>query len=312
MFIKLFSELFNKLFGKFKVLNHFYLVIPFLFIWFLFHFLSVILGITLSFNSNSNNYQIENLFYLFRNFSISNYVNILNDSLFWISLKNSMLYTLVVIPLQFFAFLIAYFLYELAISKFFLFNYISYFGRIILYLPVVVPLVSIGFIFKILFNDEGIINQYLMLINLKIPFLSDYKFAFLVSMLLTFWKGLGYYLIIYFSGFLSINREIIENAIIEGFNRYNLLLRIYFPLSIGNIYFCSFLSFIAAIKVFVEIYVLTEGGPGISTYTLMMYIYSKAFMGYDINDAAAASTLLSLIVILFTIFIFKKQFFNYS
>ncbi|MGC8734925.1 MAG: carbohydrate ABC transporter permease [bacterium] len=284
-----------------------------MFIWFLFHFLSVILGLILSFvdKYSINNYNIKDLFYLFKSFNFSNYFNILNDSLFWISLKNSILYTLVVIPLQIFAFLIAYFLYELAISKFVLFNYISYIGRVILYLPVVVPLVSIGFVFKILFNDEGIINQYLTLVNLKLPFLSDYKFAFLVCMLLTFWKGLGYYLIIYFSGFLSINKEIIENAILEGFNRYNLLLKIYLPLSIGNIYFCSFLSFIAAMKVFIEVYVLTEGGPGISTYTLMMYIYSKAFMGYDVTAAAAASTLLSIVVIFFTIFIFKRQLFNY-
>ncbi len=294
------------IFNKIKILNYFYLIIPFLLIWVLFHFFSVILGILLSFSKEND---IKNLYLLFKNFTIENYISIFKDDLFWISLKNSIIYTLIVFPLQFFAFLIAYFLYELTNSKSYFFNYFSYISRIILYLPVVIPLVSIGFVFKILFNDEGIINQYLALVNLKIPFLSDYKFAFLVSMLLTFWKGLGYYLVIYFSGFLSINKEIIENAVIEGFNRYNILLKIYLPLSIGNIYFCSFLSFIAALKVFIEIYVLTEGGPGISTYTLMMYIYSKAFMGYDINSAAAASTLLSIIVILFTLLIFKKQLF---
>ncbi len=295
--------------NKIKILDYFYLIVPFLVIWILFHFFSVILGILLSFTKENN---IKNLFFLFKSFTLDNYVSILKDSLFWVSLKNSVIYTLIVFPLQFFAFLIAYFLYELTISKFSFFNYFSYISRIILYLPVVIPLVSIGFVFKILFNDEGIINQYLALVNLKIPFLSDYKFAFLVCMLLTFWKGLGYYLIIYFSGFLSINKEIIENAIIEGFNRYNLFLKIYLPLSIGNIYFCSFLSFIAALKIFIEIYVLTEGGPGISTYTLMMYIYSKAFMSYDINSAAATSTLLSIIVIIFTLFIFKKQLFHYQ
>lgn len=295
--------------NKIKILDYFYLIVPFLVIWILFHFFSVILGILLSFTKENN---IKNLFFLFKSFTLDNYVSILKDSLFCVSLKNSVIYTLIVFPLQFFAFLIAYFLYELTISKIYFFNYFSYISRIILYLPVVIPLVSIGFVFKILFNDEGIVNQYLALVNLKIPFLSDYKFAFLVCMLLTFWKGLGYYLIIYFSGFLSINKEIVENAIIEGFNRYNLFLKIYLPLSIGNIYFCSFLSFIAALKIFIEIYVLTEGGPGISTYTLMMYIYSKAFMSYDINSAAAASTLLSIIVIIFTLFIFKKQLFYYQ
>jgi ABC-type sugar transport system permease subunit len=291
-----------------NLFNYFYLILPFLVIWFLFHFLSVILGIIIGFSQNND---FRDLISLFKNFNFLNYVNILKDNLFWISLKNSILYTLIVIPLQLFAFLLAYFLYELAVSKFYFFNYLSYLGRIILYLPVVVPLVSIGFVFKILFNDEGILNQYLALINLKIPFLSDYKFAFLVCMLLTFWKGLGYYLIIYFSGFLSINKEIIESAILEGFSKFDILLKIYLPLSIGNIYFCSFLSFIASLKIFVEVFVLTDGGPGVSTYTLMMYIYSKAFMNYDINSAAAASTILSFIIILFTIFIFKKQLLNY-
>lgn len=272
-----------------KIFHSLPLILPFLMVWFVFNLLSIILGI----------------FFIFKNGNIiKSFHFIFNDPLFWVSLKNSFLYTLVIIPVQAISFLVAYIIYRLG-------GKVAYFFRVILYFPVVVPIASIGFVFKIMFNDEGIVNDFLIkILNIKIPFLSNYYYALLVAFLLTLWKGLGYYIMIYLSGFYSISKEIIESSIIDGMNGFQRLWYVYIPLLKGTIYFSSFLSMLAALKVFAEIFIVTEGGPGTSTYTLMMYIYSRAFYSFDLSTSIAASFVLSFIAILISIFVFKKQLEN--
>jgi len=261
-----------------------YLLIPFLVVWLIFNVFSVINALLLVIPNAETT--LKELF---------------SDNLFWISLKNSLFYCLIVIPVQLIAFSVAFLLYSLSEKA-------ASFFRVVLYFPVVVPIASIGFIFKIMFNDEGTVNDFLVsTVGLKIPFLSNYYYSMLVAFLLTMWKGLGYYVIIYLSALYSISREIIENSIIDGMNFFQRLWYIYFPLLKGTFYFASFLSMLAALKVFAEIFILTEGGPGTSTFTLMLYIYYKAFQSFDFKLAITASFILSLIAIAITSIVFKKQ-----
>lgn len=267
----------------------FYLILPFIIFWFVFNVLSIFLGTALVYSG-------ENI--------INSFVYIFKDPIFWVSLKNSFIYCLVVIPLQFFSFFIAFMIYSLS------FGWASFF-RVVLYLPVVVPIASIGFVFKIMFNDEGFVNDLLLkYLGIKLPFLSNYYYSMLVAFLLTFWKGLGYYVVIYLSSLYSISKEIVESSIVDGMNFFQRLWYIYLPLSRGTFYFASFLSMLAALKVFAEIFIVTEGGPGTSTYTLMMYIYSRAFYAFDLKTAIAASFVISIIAIFLSLFIFKKQIEN--
>ena len=267
-------------------MKYFSLVLPFVVFWFVFNLLSIFLG--LGFILKSKNI-VESL-----NF-------VLKDPLFWLSLKNSFLYTLVVIPVQVFSFVVAYLIYKLSDK------WVNFF-RVIFYLPVVVPIASIGFVFKMMFNDEGVVNDFLFrLMGFKIPFLSNYYYAMLVAFLLTLWKGLGYYVMIYLSGFYSISKEIIESCIMDGMNEFQKLRYVYVPMMKGTIYFASFLSMLSAFKVFAEIFIVTEGGPGTSTFTLMMYIYFRAFYSFDLGSSIVASFILSFIVIVMSLFIFRKQ-----
>ncbi|MFN3478303.1 MAG: carbohydrate ABC transporter permease [bacterium] len=262
------------------------LILPFLVVWFLFNLVSIGVGVWVIFQEKGI---IESFKFIFR------------DPLFWISLKNSFLYGLVVIPVQLFSFMIAFLIYRLE-SK------MGYFFRTILYLPVVVPIASIAFVFKVMFNDEGIVNNFLSnFLGLKVPFLSNFYYAMLVAFLLTLWKGLGYYVIIYLSGLYSISREVVEVSIIDSMNGFQRLIWVYIPMLRGTFYFASFLSLLAALKVFAEIFIITEGGPGTSTYTLMMYIYSRAFYSFDLSTAIAASFVLSFFAILISLLVFRKQ-----
>ncbi|MFN4219879.1 MAG: carbohydrate ABC transporter permease, partial [bacterium] len=196
------------------------LILPFLVVWFLFNLVSIGVGVWVIFQEKGIT---ESFKFIFR------------DPLFWISLKNSFLYGLVVIPVQLFSFMIAFLIYKLG-SK------IGYFFRTILYLPVVVPIASVAFVFKVMFNNEGIVNDFLFnFVGLKVPFLSNFYYAMLVAFLLTLWKGLGYYVIIYLSGLYSISREVIEVSIIDGMNGFQRLIWVYIPMLRGTFYFASFL-----------------------------------------------------------------------
>ncbi|MEN3015560.1 MAG: sugar ABC transporter permease [bacterium] len=267
-------------------MNYFVLILPFIVLWFMFNIFSVLMSIYLLVK-DGNFFEIAS--------------RVLLDSLFWVSLKNSFIYVLVVIPLQFFSFLIAFGIYHLT-------SFWAGLFRSLFYLPVVIPIASIGFVFKIMFNDEGVINDYLSLfLGFRLPFMSDYFFAMLVAFLVTFWKGLGYYVVIYLSGLYSISREIVENSVIDGMSFVQRLWFVYLPLLKGTFYFCFFLSVLAALKVFAEIFIVTEGGPGTSTYTLMMYVYGRAFYSFDMQGAIFASFVLSLICIFVSLFIFRDQ-----
>jgi putative chitobiose transport system permease protein len=279
-----FLKNFSKNISKDKSIKNLHLVLPFLLAWLIFNVLSIINALMIITPDLSKNLQY-----------------VLKDSLFWVSLKNSLMYCLVVIPLQITAFSISFMLYSLS-------EKIVSFFRVILYFPVVVPIASIGFVFKFMFNDEGFINELLSsTIGIKVPFLSNYYFSMLTAFALTMWKGLGYYIVIYLSALYSIPKEIIENSIIDNMNLLQRLWYIYIPMLKETFFFATFLSTLAALKVFAEIFILTEGGPGTSTFTLMMYTYSKAFQSLDIKAAITTSFILSIMAIIISLFVFKKQ-----
>jgi len=108
-------------------------------------------------------------------------------------------------------------------------------------------------------------------------------------MFVTFWKGIGYYMVLYLSGLQAIPQELEEAARIDGATRVQVFFRITLPLLRPTILLCTLLSTLAAIKVFEEVYVMTGGGPFGSTYTAFLYVYHKAFQDFRFGLAAAAS-----------------------
>ncbi len=249
------------------------LIVPFLGFWLVFHVLSVLVTLLLAIAGGD----------------IS---QLLSDKLFWRSLWNSTLYTLVVIPLQAVAFLLACALYALARRIGAAVTLLA----ALFYMPTVIAIASVGFIFKLLLADQGWVNDVLQVIaGIKLPWLSHPSLALFSCMLVTFWKGLGYYMIIYFSALLSINQELIEQALVDGWNNLQILLYILVPQLRGTIALCTFMSLMAAMRVFAEVFILTAGGPGTASYTLMLYVYDMILAG-KLGQAALASLILSILL----------------
>ena len=269
------------------------LLLPFLLLWFVFGFLPGLLNLLLStFKTN-----LFSLHFV----GLKNYVRLLHDVNFWRAMKNSLRYLLIVPILQASALVVAYGLTKVGrLGKLLLLAY---------YIPVILSTVVLSALFKYLLSDYGLINSILAYLGLpKVGWLSDPRIALYSVMTVTFWKGLGYYAVIYYSSLLSLPKDVIEAAILDGASEFTLLTRFIAPMILPTIAFCTLISSLAALKVFAEIYVMTGGGPAGSTLTLMMYVYRSAFSELQFGYSAAISSILSLLSLAITVTLLKAYY----
>ena len=174
--------------------------------------------------------------------------------------------------------------------------------KLIIYLPVVVSIVVVAIAFKWLYAQEGILNYILDLFNFRpIGWLTDTKFAMLSVAIVTIYKGIGYYMMIYLSALIGVPKDLYEAADIDGANEFKKHLTVTIPHLMPIIALVVTMSSISALKVFAEIYVMTKGGPLNSTKTIVYYIYERAFENLDLSTAATASVILLAIIMIFSI-----------
>lgn len=174
--------------------------------------------------------------------------------------------------------------------------------KLIIYLPVVVSIVVVAIAFKWLYAPNGLLNYFMEIFNLpKISWLSSPRVAMISVALVTIFKGVGYYMMIYLASLMSVPKELYEAAEIDGANEFQKHLTVTIPHIMPTIALVSTISAISALKVFVEIYVMTKGGPLDSTKTIVYYIYERAFENLDIGLASAACVVLLIVVMIFSI-----------
>ena len=183
--------------------------------------------------------------------------------------------------------------------------------KIIIYLPVVISIVVVAIAFKWLYAPNGLLNFFLEKIHLTpLGWLSNPKIAMISVALVTIFKGVGYYMMIYLSALMSVPNELYEAASVDGFTGFKKHMLVTIPHIMPMIALVSTISSISALKVFVEIYVMTRGGPLDSTKTIVYYIYEKAFENLDLGIASAGAVILLIIVMGFSIlniFVFEKD-----
>ncbi len=183
--------------------------------------------------------------------------------------------------------------------------------KILIYLPVIVSTVVIAIAFKWLYAPEGLLNFFIQSLGLKpIGWLSDPKFAMISVALVTIFRGIGYYMMIYLSALLSVPQELYEAAEVDGATGFRKHWIITIPHLMPVIALVSTISSISALKAFTEIYVMTKGGPLDSTKTMVYYIYQYAFENLDLGLASAGAVILLIIIMGFSIlniFVFEKD-----
>ena len=174
-----------------------------------------------------------------------------------------------------------------------------------LYTPVLVSIVVAAIAFRWLYAENGLINGWLGALLgdafSPIGFLTSPLLALPSVMLVTLWKGLGYYMVIFLAGLQGIPRELYEAAELDGSEGWHKHLAITFPLLRPYLTLVAVISAIAATKVFEEVFLMTQGGPADATKTLVYYVYDQAFSELEISYACTVGLALFLIVLVLSL-----------
>ena len=177
--------------------------------------------------------------------------------------------------------------------------------RAALYTPVLVSIVVAAIAFRWIYAENGLINGWLTALLGRsfdpIGFLTSPLLALPSVMLVTLWKGLGYYMVIFLAGLQGISPDLYEAAALDGSEGLRKHLDITLPLLRPYITLVAVISAIAATKVFEEVYLMTQGGPADSTRTLVYYVYDQAFAELEISYACTIGLALFLIVLMLSL-----------
>lgn len=188
--------------------------------------------------------------------------------------------------------------------------------RIIMFIPVMTPGVAVALVWLLMYDPSGIINATLLgLFHIHGPnWLASSTWAMPAVILMSLWYGFGYNMLVFSAGLQSIPRHLYEAAAIDGARRWHRFWSITLPLLSPSIFFGLVLTLITSFQVFDQVYILTGGGPGIDTTTLVLYTYQNGFVYYHMGYAATVSSVLFVLIMLVTIgqFLLQKKWVYYE
>ncbi|MBD1915899.1 MULTISPECIES: sugar ABC transporter permease [Cyanophyceae] len=215
------------------------------------------------------------------------------DPIFWQTVRNTLVYLAGVVPILTFAPLGLAILVNRQLRG-------IHWLRVAYYSPVVVSMVVAGIAWRWLYAETGLFNQVLKSLGLTengIPWLTSPALALFSVMVVTVWKGLGYYMVIYLAGLQGIPQDLYEAAALDGSDGWRRHWDITLPLMRPYLVLVSVISAIAATKVFEEVYIMTQGGPRHSSKTVVYYIYEQAFQKLEISYACTIGLGLFLVIL---------------
>ncbi len=220
----------------------------------------------------------------------AHYRRMLLDPLFWTSLRVTVVFTVMLVPLLYMAGLGL----ALLVQRTNLYNAVM---RSMLFAPQMVSLVVIGLVWQLLVVDKiGILPQMLVAVGLEpISFLGDPRFALLTVTLVCTWFLMGFYMLVFLGGLHDIPKEYYEAAQMDGAGPVTRFWYITLPLLRPTSFFVLLVSTVSAVAgahAFDLVYVMTRGGPANSTSLLITYIYQQAFQFGDFGYASAMSAVL--------------------
>jgi len=225
-----------------------------------------------------------------------NFVNLLKDPIFWISLRNTVVYTVVTVPVGVLLSLgVAQLLNQRVIGMAFF--------RTAMFVPVVTSGLAIAVIWKWIYDyNNGLINDTLTRLHLaQIPWLSDPTWALIALCIIGIWQGFGFTTILVLAAIQNVPESLLEAASIDGATGWRRFWRITVPLITPTLLFVSIISFISSFQVFTQIYYLTNGGPDYGTYVLYFLVFQRAFVQNRFGEAAALSYIMFAIIFAVTL-----------
>lgn len=231
----------------------------------------------------------------------NNYLKLFNDEIFWKSVSNTLYFVSLTVPITI---TISLFLAELInrkISKFKGFWQASYF------IPSITSMVVIALIFTNIYSQDGYLNSLLKFAVLpysKEGFLLNIDTALNSIIAMDIWLSIGYYMVLFLAGMQTISNDLYENAQLSGANFGQMLWHITIPGLRNTIAFVIMIDLIKSFQVFIEVFVMTKGGPLYSTTTIVYNIFDQAFI--KSNSMGLASAMAYLLFFFLLIFSFLQ------
>lgn len=238
-----------------------------------------------------------NIMYNIKDFiGFDNYKEVFQDERFFNALKNTLIYTVSYVPILV--------ILSLALAAFINEKFIaSGFYKTVLFIPAITSMAIIAIIFRFLLDgDIGYVSLALRKLGFSVPdFLRDPETAMWSVVLTSVWRWVGFYMVIFLSGFNSIPDSLYEAAEIDGAGKLRQFFSISLPLLMPTISFTLITNLINSFQVFDPVYVMTKGGPMFSTEVLVYYVYYMGFNVFDMGYASSMAFILFLIILVFTL-----------
>ena len=203
-----------------------------------------------------------------------NFIDLWSDDWFLAALKNTVFFTIITVPVGLLlAVIIAVLIDQFCAKK------LAGMLRITMYMPKICNIVASAAVWTMLYSSYGPFTELMRSLGWDNPprFLASYDWALPAIMLMAIWQSLGYQVFIYSASLTSLPKDLYEAADLDGVNGFQRFFYITLPQLKPTTFFLTITGIISSFKVFGQVNVMTQGGPGSSTYTLVYYIYFIIF-----------------------------------
>lgn len=233
-----------------------------------------------------------------------NFIDLWSDDWFVAALKNTVVFTVITVPVGLLlAVIIAVLIDQFCAKK------LAGMLRITMYMPKICNIVASAAVWTMLYSSYGPFTELMRSLGWDNPprFLASYDWALPAIMLMSIWQSLGYQVFIYSASLTSLPKDLYEAADLDGVNGFQRFFYITLPQLKPTTFFLTITGIISSFKVFGQVNVMTQGGPGSSTYTLVYYIYKNAFTYYNMGYASAVAVILFLMLLMVTLYQWKHN-----
>lgn len=234
---------------------------------------------------------------------LKNYVDMWKDVAFRDSLINTFIFTAATVLLELALGIVVAVIIDKRV-------YGSAYFKVAFFVPYISSLVAVSVVFKAMFQPTyGPVNQFLMSIGIQDPpgWFGDAKWSLTAVILLTVWRDLGYYVIVFLAALKGVPKDLYEAASLDGASGLRQFFSITVPMVRPTTFFLMVTGIIGSFKAFDQIAVTTQGGPGTSSSVLVYYIYNSAFKFYKMGYASAMAWVLFIIIFIVTLIQWKYQ-----
>lgn len=274
-------------------------ILPSLLGFLIFTFIPVVISLCLSFTSWNFMEGIEGIKFN----GLANYIRLFSDEWFLNSYKNNIIFTAVTVPV----------LIALGLVMATIINKYIYGGgvvRTMIFIPYIASVVAVCTVWMVLLQPSyGPVNEFFRSIGIANPpgWLADFKWSLPSIMVIYVWQQVGYYSIVFLAGLKGLPEDVYEAAKVDGASSIRQFFSLTVPLISPTTFFLTIMGIIGSFKVFDQISVLTQGGPGSSSSVMAYYVYRTAFDYFEMGYANTLAWALFVLVFIVTLVQWKMQ-----